>query len=683
MNELELALRILACLLSHYSLGLASWALADYFLPRPTRLGLRLLVLITTQFVLCAILVQALGLAGLLRFPIYLAASLLPGFLAVGLAWKRQPQRSFFRWLGRVFRVWVLAPRFGMGFLALFFFVFLAKTLFALPQGVDALTLHGPMVVQWIQDGAVTLESRWNYPQVWEYQFAANFLLADSDLLAVLPGGLCLLALLLAVRELAARLALRGYPGYLVSLLVVTLPVLWRDTMKGDPALAVALLLGILVVERAARGVRGASWAIQPALFLTFGTKANGFVYVALLVMLYLVLRFVYRGPWPGWRRWVLFSGLLLAVQSSSVLMQVKNLITYGNPIYPVRLEIAGRVLFDGFAPVAGSSILDNGGHLETWKLFLSGGTRIVGPEWPVLLAVLPIVFLWSLVLLWNHWRGQKLRSGELLLVVLVPTTLVLWLLFLATPWTCNLSPGICNFLITGISLRFGIAPICLTYLLLAWVLRRFLPGRLLLGLWTVAVPLLIFIKWDRALLWTDLPSFLMKLLGAWILATVALGLLKRRWRNRAGLFLRGRAASGPLCVLATVMLLFLHAQQVQRNRARVWQPDFADFWKEAHFTMPASERIATNHPMGQVRYLLFGERFQHQLLLVRAGEKVPADIRYFYYVAGSGKLLAKVNELFLGSGWRRVAGPISRRGALYVREFARDGEAAVPFPVP
>lgn len=683
MNEIELALRVLACLLSHFSLGLASWALADHFLPRTTRLGLRLLVLLTTQFVLCAILVQALGLAGLLQAPVYLAASLLPGLLAVGLAWKRRPFRSFFRWLGRAFRVWILAPRFGTGFLALFFFIFLAKTLFALPQGVDALTLHGPMVVQWVQNGAVTLESRWNYPQVWEYQFAANFLLAGSDLLAVLPGAFCLLALLLAVRELAARLALRGYPGYLLSFLVVTLPVLWRDTMKGDPALAVALLLGILVVERAARGVRGASWAIQPALFLTFGTKANGFVYVALLVMLYLVLRFVYRGPWPGWRRWVLFSGLLVAVQSSSVLMQVKNLITYGNPIYPVRLEIAGRVLFDGSAPVAGSSILDNGGRLETWKLFLSGGTRIVGPEWPLLLAVLPIVFVWSLVLLWKVGRRGEWRSEELLLSVLAPTTLVLWLLFLATPWTCNLSPGICNFLITGISLRFGIAPICLSYLLLAWVLRRLLPGRILLGLGMVAVPLLIFIKWNRALLWTDLPTFLVKLIGAWILATVVARWIQRRWRNPAGLFSRGRPASVPLSVLAAFLLLFLHAQQVQRNRIWVWQPDLAEFWQEAHYSMPASERIATNHSMGQARYLLFGGRFQHQLVIVRAGEKVPADIRYFYYVAGSGKLLAKVNELFLGSGWRRVAGPINRRGALFVRDAVRAGEAAEPFPVP
>lgn len=677
MNALELLLRVVAVLLSHYSFALAGWALTEIFLPRSARLGLRLLLIVSSQFVFCAILVQALGLAGLLRAPVFLAASLVPGLLVIGLKWKYQPQRAFFRLLGRAFRLWVLAPRWGTGFLALLFLIFLAKTLFALPQGVDALTLHGPMVVQWVKDGTVTLESRWNYPQSWEYQFAANFLLAGSDLLALLPGVFCLLALLLAVHELAARFAIRGYRGYVLSLLVITQPVLWRDTMKGDPALAVALLLGILAVERAARGRRGSFWAIQPALFLAFGTKANGFVFVALLAVLYLLFLGFYRGPWPTWRRWALFFLLTASLQASALLVQAKNLIVHGNPIYPVRLEVAGRVLFDGAAPVAGSSILDNGGRLETWNLFLSGGTRIVGPEWPLLLAGLPIVSLWILTRLLPWWRRRGLRPGELTLLALVPMTLLLWVLFLATPWTCNLSPGICNFLITGISLRFGIAPICLTYLLLAWGVRRLFSPRILLHLLLLATPALIFVKWHRSLLWTDLPLFLVKLFGAYLLATLLARLTILFLRPRAGLLARLRPVAPWASLAALVLVVFLHARQVQQSRPRIWQTPLADFWQTAHYEMPAGQRIAINHPMAQLRYLLFGGRFQHDLLLVRAGETVPDDVRYFYYVAGSGKLLAQASERFAAQGWRQVSGPVSRRGALFAREGAE------PFAAP
>lgn len=653
----ELALGVAAYLLTGLSLALASWALAERALPGTARLGLRLSAILAGQFALSSIVVQTLGIFGLLRVPWYLAASLAPGIAVLWLWRRRRPLVAFFGLLRRAFRLWIRTPPWALGWLGLLCLIYFAKRAFVLPRDIDALTLHGPMIVEWIAAGRVVRGSFWNYPQCWEYQFVPSFLLLRSDVLVAVPALLAVLALVLAVRELAARLALGGKLGHLLAFAVATMPIVWREPLKNDPVFAFALLLGILAVDRAARRLRGSFWLIQLSAFLVFGTKPSGFLYVGALSAVYLAVFWLSNGgEKAGGRLARLLPALLFTVlfQSSAAAVQLKNFWRYGNPVFPLRFELLGRLVFPGRLDLSGTAILDHLGEAETWKLLLFGGGRGVGAEWPLLPA---LALLGAIVSVFRLLAARRLPGSSKNLALILPlVALFLWILFLATPWSRGFTSEASQFLRSGNSLRYAIAALALSYLIAAMAARRFL-GRAAFPLLGIFFPLLVFEKWSFRDYFGDDRFFLQGVFATWILlAGLDLGLRRRRLASRLGPEIFGAAFLFLLLVLAT-----FSARWVDGFRGEGWAIPHRSLWTAIN-RLPPGTKIGTNDPTAPYRYFLYGPGFENQIIVIDlagGGEgQIPDDLAYFYFSAkGEAKRQALIDAMG-GRGWRVLAKP-------------------------
>lgn len=680
MSDAELLGRVAAYLLSCHALGLAAWALADALLPRSSRVSLRLLATLAGQMALTAVVVQTLGLVGLLRAPLLVGVCLLAGGAAAYLRRERRPLRSFARLLGEAFRLWLVAPGWVLGPLTLVVLALLGDAFFALPRDVDALAMHGPLIAEWVGSGRVGFDSRWSYPLVWEYQFVPGYLLLRSDALVLVPGLSALAGLLLALRELARRLHLGGRAAHLAALLCVASPVLWRESLKSDPVFAMAQLLGILAIERASRGGRGSFWLLQLALFLVLGTKASGFFYAGLLGVLWLAVwlaawlaagrRRAERRPWGA----LLARGLLftLAFQATAAAVQARNLIEHGNPMYPLLWRLGNIVLLDGPSDAAGTSLLEAAGRRETWAALYAGGRIAAGPEWPVLLLLLAACGGYAL------YAGGRIAGGRqrasrrgLTFLALLAAAGLLWASFAATPWVLALAPGSTLYLSSGQSLRFAIAPLGLSYLVAAALLQHLL-GRRIFGLALPAACLMLVLgKWHGFGVYTLSWTGLGQLLAAWAAAALAiaagrLALRPARPALRAAL----RAAPAALALAGLV----LYAKHVEVFHRPSWIPAYREVWTTVWNEVPAGSVIAISDSRTLFRYVLYGPRFENRLEPVQLGRlgdrgEVPAGVRYLYFFVGPRRAELEPAIANLGArGWRSLAIAGDGRGALLVR---------------
>lgn len=657
MGDLELLTRVAACLLSLYSLGLGAWALTELAWPEAHRLGLRLLSILAGQIVLTAVLVLVLGLAGVLTAPCYLAGSILPGLAALYFQRSRPPRRALHRLLGRALRLLVAGPAWGLGWLTAFALLFLASRFLALPHDIDALSIHGPQIVESFQSGRVSLGSHWNYPQVWEYQFVPGFLLLRGDLLAILPGLVGLGTLFLAVRELAARLRLPGHAGYLLAVFSVSMGVVWRDVFKNDTIFAAGLLLGILVAERALRRPAAGPWPIEVSSFLVLGTKPSGFAYALLLFGLYFAASFhrhLRLGSAFPWRSAPRFLAITALCQLPAAAVQLRNAFVNGNPFYPVQLRLAGFTL-SGPVDLSGTSILERLGQPETWRQAFAGGQHVLGISWP-----LPLLLLVA-TLAESAFASRETAPFVRFLPAL---TCLLFLLYAASPWSGGPYPGNWDYLTNGSSLRYAIAPLCLAYLLSAASLYRWFGSRRLALAFAASGPLLILMLWRPAPPSESL-VFFGRILAAGLLCA-ALGFAFRRgWPGsrrsghwRSGHWRRGHGRTGSVALAAGLLLLaFLHARRIEKTRESFWLPEYAEVWTRIWKEKDGS-KIALNHPRALYRYVLYGSRFQNRLVYVPIEKgsrgEIPADVSRFYLFARGGReeldrFVAAVEK----QGWR------------------------------
>lgn len=673
MNPEELVWGTAAYLLSSLSLGLASWALVEKVLPRPARLGLRLAAVFALQLALCSLLVQTLGLCGLLEAGWYLGASLLPGIAVLGLQREKRPLAAFLRALRRLFRLWVGAPAWGLGWIGALFLLYLARRFFFLPRDVDALTLHGPLIVEWIESGRVALASFWNYPQCWEYQFVPAFLLLRSEVLVAIPALLAVIALALAVRELAARLALGGRTGHLLALLVALMPIVWREALKSDPVFAFALLLGILAVDRAARRLAGGFWLLQLAIFLVLGTKPSGFIYAGVLAAAYLAALYLTRGRRPPTESkraasWLAGAAAVMMLQGSAAAVQLRNFVASGNPFHPLRFEILGRTLFEGPVDLGGTSILENSGNGEVWRQFLSGGRLMVGEEWPLLPLLLAAALLWVLVAACRRLAtGRRWERSAALGLALPPVALLLWILFLATPWSSGRSLGAFQYAGSGSSLRYAIAPLALTFLSAAALARRFLGRRTLYLVLLAAFPLLIWGRWSHLQAFGQ-PRFF---LGA-LLAVLLLAGLDRIARHRRFLAAAGERAKIATTLALALLLLLACALSAEQMREKFWVRPYKPIWRQVYDHLPPGARIGISDPRAANRYFLYGRRLGNMLIPVDldagGSSAIPPDVDYVY-VATRGEGHEQPVDTLTRQGWQVLARSEDQRGTLLGRQ--------------
>lgn len=666
MTNLEVSARIAACLLSASSVALVAWWLTELALPRPSRLGLRVLAAFACHGMLTAVLVQTLGLFGHLRALEYLLFSLMPGALLLCFEATRRSSLGGLRSLAVGVRAWVMAPAWGLGAVSVGLVVALAARRLALPADIDALTMHGPLIVEWVQHGVVPLSWHWNYPQSWEYQFVPAFLLLHSDALTVLPAAGGAAAFWLAWRELAVWCGLRGYGAYLCGLLVLAMPLVWREALKGDVVFAVGLMLGALACTRRLGGRgRGSLWLLQLSTFWLLGSKATGLAYAALLLVAYGL------AAWQGPQRprpaagnarsirWWLAAAAVVAAQLSAAAVQLQNVRVNGNPVYPLQLRLGPWLLSARGVDVSGTSILDRLGQQQTWNELLHAGA-MVGLEWQALLVFLAIAAVGSgRALGARALRRQQLERSRLRTLMLVTATLVLLLLFVATPWTCSLGSGPCIQLTTGRSLRFGLAAVSLLYLLTISTLLRWFGRRRLVAVLVVAVPALVIAKLERvgwwegdflsAIIWVTATAVLLLVLRAWV----------RRWRRRTRVAGWGRAVAA---LVFAAVLLTVWVRHVETFRVQRWVPSFGAI--RALLASRAPTTIAVVDRQVLFRYVLYGPRFAHRVELVPASlllgvETVPEEIRLVFLFSRPGAVADSMPALatrLVAAGWSEQA---------------------------
>ncbi len=217
-------------------------------------------------------------------------------------------------------------------------------------QDADSMWYHLPMAGEYVRTGsirpveAVPLIGR-AYPGFRQAILAFLSLASGNEHLALI-GGLESAMLAAAVYAVARAFAADAKVAIAAAVYAATTPVVAgaTSTQGNDISLAVHLLLAVLFGSRwLATGARGEAWLAGLALGALATTKFSGPGYAVAILGVLVVQH--------GWRQLRAARGRVhLAVAAALVAGPWfgRNLLVYGNPLYPARLMLGGQVVFDG-----------------------------------------------------------------------------------------------------------------------------------------------------------------------------------------------------------------------------------------------------------------------------------------------------------------------------------------------
>ena len=223
-------------------------------------------------------------------------------------------------------------------------------------RAFDALTFHLPGVARWIQSGTIwqldDLHPGYafgNYPQNGDVLQLAVMLPFENDAFVRLVGFPLLLLTGIAVYALACELrAPRAsavvFAAALAAVPVAQLPAL--EEAQVDPLMLATFGCGLLFLARHARtGNRSELILAGVGLGIAFGSKWYALPYVALTVGLWGAAWLAARRPVKRvLREGALLSSLVLA---GGGVWLVRNLVESSNPLFPLKVELAGLTIFD------------------------------------------------------------------------------------------------------------------------------------------------------------------------------------------------------------------------------------------------------------------------------------------------------------------------------------------------
>ncbi len=491
------------------ALHISVWAVLRDRLPSSASIGLKLLTVILGYFFVNAVVVQSLGLLSVLTVPVYTASVL--GLWLLAVTWNRIRRGSFdlhttffslvFKTLSRFFT----ELPFGLGFL--FFAVFLDLTVRSmLITGFDSLGRHLPSIVSWVHSGSINLREvdpfyHLQYPQIWEYQFVPGFLLVKSDYLTIFPWLLLMICLVACVRELCYLLRLPYFTGTLLGWICILTPMVWTwfsgtSSLKGDMMLGLSILVLILAIMRAWKGLGAEFLLAQFGFFFAIGTKYSGLLYATLAVVPLLLITVAHaKRSGQSLRellRWLFVTPL---VQCHALAIFVVNSVYFGNPCYPIEITFLNYEVFNGVIDVSGTSILSHAGDAAMWFEFFRRNSRLVGLEFFFLLVGLLFVLFDPLRV---RRKQHKTRQQALLeFRVWAFVAILLWISYFMTPWTRGSNPINIRYLMNNLRFAYGI--LCLTYIVVGGYLAHRVGQRRFLIALSVCVPVSLVHKWNNA----------------------------------------------------------------------------------------------------------------------------------------------------------------------------------------
>ena len=502
-----------------------------------------------------------------------------------------------------------------------------------------------------------------------------GLLFLKSDVSVIFTASLQIVVLLLVVRELASSLGLPGRIAALVSLLCVLSPVVWVGTFKNDPLFAVGVLMSLLAIDRVSRSRPGALWIAQLGTFLILGTKPSGFLHALPLCGIFLLLWFAkcWSPPRNAWTIGKLILGTA-AFQGMAALVQLKNLLTHDNPIYPIEFSVAGFSLADGPIDLSGTSILEAWSSSETWSLLFSGSTRQIGVALPFFFLILGAGALASVRTLAQKLVRRELAiRRELWILGVTGGALLLWLLYFATPWSRGRPVDPTQYLRVGESMRYAIAPICLSYGLAAVHISRWFGAALVWTFLQRTFLALVLVQWTfRNLFAGPIPLILWQFVFIIGLLYCVDRLARKTWVTTINWPQKSRRIlKGTFYIAVVVGTLLGYYRYLEANRLEQWEPAHQQMWTHARDSMEPGSRIASNSPQPPFAYLLLGPRLEHRLHLLNPASKKPlkeedkrADYYYFLF-RGRPKEGQEALVSLEEKGWQVLFAPFPKRGYL------------------
>jgi len=465
---------------------------------------------------------------------------------------------------------------------------------------IDTLTFHLPNIARWIQsetfwqvDQFVALLSHGNYPENGDVVFLSVVLPWENDAFVQLVNvpylALCALAVYGIARELRAPSALAVLAGAVFT----ALPAMLFTAQGGaqtDLVMYSTLGSGILFLLRHSRTGRVSELALAGlALGLAFGTKWYGVSSVAVVLGVWAIAGLLARrGPSVVARQGAALTGL---VALAGGFWLVRNWVVSSNPLYPVKVELAGLTLFDAprdsIRECAGFTIANYLGESDVWRRYLwPAYEKWLGLPGLFIAAGLAAVVALALALR-RSAASRGVPSGEV--IALAGCAILLALAYSVTPYSAL--GGEDQPALAGFNTRYLVPAFVAAAPLVAWCAARI--GRLRVALELLALAAVA----DGIRRGFDVPGSLVLKVGialvlavaaAWIAVAIAR-------RVRPAIRLPVLAALAGIAIAAVVGLGYARQQDFNEGRYRGMEPAFDWVLRNA----PAEHKIGLGGAWG------------------------------------------------------------------------------------
>lgn len=302
--------------------------------------------------------------------------------------------RSHGRWM-------LLACLFAIGFLAALIYSVKLNP----PMATDALVYHLPAAVLWLQKKRITLFQTWFFNPANTYSPLAGsvfvaWLMAPlgNDALARFVQVGPWFLILISIFEIGTS-AGASLPAAALAALAAALarPFIGEAVLAKDDLFVAAFFLAAVAALAPGRMASRFAWVrLGIAIGLMLATK-----YTALMTLPILIL----AGDAPrcaGWR-WRQWAGTILAAGLVAGPWYLRNLLDWGNPLFPVKLDLAGFHLPGLIARVEVPELKSAAG---LWKVLTGGYFGLPA----ILFCLLLAAWLLSIVRLGRNLRHDPLQ---------------------------------------------------------------------------------------------------------------------------------------------------------------------------------------------------------------------------------------------------------------------------------
>ena len=335
------------------------------------------------------------------------------------------------------------------------------STLAAPPFHADLLTFDLPLIARWIQEHSIwvagdlfPLQAHAAYPHNGDVvRLAAVLPWRNAFLLPLIAWPIWALGIV-AAHALARELGARTWSATALAVVYAATPMVLLTTAAdnvSDPLMWAMFAIGVLFLVRHVRRPRTSELVVGGiALGLALGSKWYALTCIPIVLAVWLVARLRAREDGQGPGAFARDAGLLVAaIAVAGGFWFVRNVIEYGNPIFPHEVTLGPLDLFSGPEDTVGDafgfSVAHYIGDWDVWREYLL-------PQYKEVFRAVGVLLLIGLVLtaLIGAWRVRRQASTYVAF-----TGVLIVSIYLVTPQTAFGPEGTPAF--GGVNARYAI----------------------------------------------------------------------------------------------------------------------------------------------------------------------------------------------------------------------------------